>query len=296
MTTSPDRLMHGDEFGAIRERRFDLDVVDHFWDAIHHLRAGNHLRARLHQFGDGAAVARALDDEVGDDGDRLGMVELDAALEPAARHHGRHRDQELVLFAGRQVHAGTLGCLNYQLSQSRGSGTPLARPSTAVISARSSAASWAQKRAIANPFQAEMPTSPRNEPDSSRIRCTNASSPGTMSAVATLAPPLAIADFPSFRPMSPSSRIVSAKTSLPSRRKRQRSTNSPCIIRSPMAARPNTTISQSSSEALPARSISIRRDSRALSNRMVSCGSHERCEPAAARNAMSSRAGESSAR
>ena len=31
------------------------------------------------------------------------------------------------------------------------------------MSARSRAASWAQKRAIANPFQAEMPTSPPNE-------------------------------------------------------------------------------------------------------------------------------------
>jgi len=52
-----------------------------------------------------AAVARALDDEIGDDGDRLGMVELDATLEPSPRHHGRHRNQKLVLFAGRQIHA-----------------------------------------------------------------------------------------------------------------------------------------------------------------------------------------------
>src|SRR5882757_7572910 len=88
--SSPDRLMHGDEFGAVRKRRFHLDVVDHFGNAIHHLRAGDHLRAGLHQFSDGAAVARALDDEVGDDGDRLGMVELDAALQSAARHHGGH--------------------------------------------------------------------------------------------------------------------------------------------------------------------------------------------------------------
>ena len=32
-----------------------------------HLRAGDDLRAGLHQLGDGAAVARALDDEIGDD-------------------------------------------------------------------------------------------------------------------------------------------------------------------------------------------------------------------------------------
>mgnify|MGYP003449998008 CR=1 FL=1 len=62
----------------------------------------------VHQLGDGAAVAGALDDEVGDDGDRFGMVELDAALEPAPRHHCRHGNQKLVLFAGRQIHASTL--------------------------------------------------------------------------------------------------------------------------------------------------------------------------------------------
>ena len=73
-----------------------------------HLRAGDDLGAGLHQFGDGAAVARALDDEIGDERDRLGMVELDAALQPAARHHGGHRDQQLVFFARRQIHASTL--------------------------------------------------------------------------------------------------------------------------------------------------------------------------------------------
>jgi hypothetical protein len=99
--------MHGDEFCAVGKRRLDLDVVDHLGNAIHHLRPRQHLSASLHQFGDGAAVAGALDDEVGDDGNRFGVVELDAPLEAAARHHGRHRDQELVFFAGRQIHAST---------------------------------------------------------------------------------------------------------------------------------------------------------------------------------------------
>ncbi len=163
---------------------------------------------------------------------------------------------------------------------------PLARPSTAIMSARSRAASWAQKRAIANPFQAEIPTSPPNDWDSSRIRSTSASSPGTINAVPIAAPPLAIADFVSFSPISPSSRTVSANTSRPPRRTRQRSTNSPCNMRSPIAARPNTTISQSKSEALSARSMSSRRETRARSNRMVSCGSQARCELSAAFKAM----------
>ena len=68
------------------------------------------MRAGLHEFGDRASVARALDDEIGDQRDRFWMVELDAALEPAARDHGRHRDQELILFPRRQIH-GALSLL-----------------------------------------------------------------------------------------------------------------------------------------------------------------------------------------
>src|SRR3984893_5124326 len=108
MTTSSDRLMHGHKLGAVGKRRFDLDVVDHLGDPIHALRTGDDLRAGLHQFGHGAAVARALDDEIGNDRDGFRMVELDAALQPPSRHHRRHRDQKLVLFAGRQIHASTL--------------------------------------------------------------------------------------------------------------------------------------------------------------------------------------------
>ena len=63
-----------------------------------------HAGAGLHQVGDGAAVAGALDDEVGDQRDRLGIVELDAALEPLARDDGGHGDQELVLLRGVQLH------------------------------------------------------------------------------------------------------------------------------------------------------------------------------------------------
>ncbi len=36
--------------------------------------------------------------------DGLRMVEFDAALEPAPRHHRRHGDQELVLLARSEMH------------------------------------------------------------------------------------------------------------------------------------------------------------------------------------------------
>ena len=68
--------MHGDKLGAVRERRFHLDVMDHLGDAGHHLGAGQDLRAGLHQFGHGAAVTRALDDEVRNDGDGRTVAEL----------------------------------------------------------------------------------------------------------------------------------------------------------------------------------------------------------------------------
>ena len=37
--SSADRLVHGDELGAVGERRLDLDLGDHLGDALHHLVA-----------------------------------------------------------------------------------------------------------------------------------------------------------------------------------------------------------------------------------------------------------------
>src|SRR5262245_34811455 len=81
---SSNRLVHGHQLGAVREGRLDLNVVDHFGDPVHHLLAREHVRARLHQLGHGPAVACAFDDEIADQRHRLGMVELDTALEPPA--------------------------------------------------------------------------------------------------------------------------------------------------------------------------------------------------------------------
>ncbi len=96
--------MHGDELRSVRERRFDLDFRNHFGNAVHHLLARDDMGAGLHQFGDRLAVPCALHDEIADERDRLGVVELDAAFQPATGHHGGHGDHELVLFARCQVH------------------------------------------------------------------------------------------------------------------------------------------------------------------------------------------------
>ena len=100
--------MHGDELDPVGKRGLHLHVVDHLGDAVHHLLAGDHLGACLHQIGNAAAVARALHHEVGDESDRFGMVELDAALQPPPGHDGGHGDQQLVLLAGGEVHVHSL--------------------------------------------------------------------------------------------------------------------------------------------------------------------------------------------
>src|SRR5664279_3676885 len=45
--SSSNRIVHGDELGAVREGRFDLDVVDHLSNAVHHLGAGDDVRAQV---------------------------------------------------------------------------------------------------------------------------------------------------------------------------------------------------------------------------------------------------------
>ena len=69
--SSADRIMHGNELGAIRESRLDLDFRNHLGDAIHHLGAGQHMSAGFHQLGDGASITGAFQNEIADQGDRL---------------------------------------------------------------------------------------------------------------------------------------------------------------------------------------------------------------------------------
>src|SRR5215470_2440555 len=202
----PDRLVHGDELGPVRKRGLDLDVVDHLGDAGHHLRPRQHVGARLHQLGHGLAVARPFDDEVGDQRHRLRMIELDAALEPPARHHRCHRDQQLVLFTRGQVHLSP----SNQFDQSRGNVAPRNAVSTSTRSCRNTAPSPAQSRTSASPFQADTPTSPRYLSPSARTTAATVSSPGETSTVASAIPPLAIAGALSLSAILPSSHSASA--------------------------------------------------------------------------------------
>src|SRR5262249_40722981 len=217
------RLVHRHQLRSIRERRLDLDVVDHFRNAVHDLAAGEHVRARIHQLGNGLAVARTFDDEIGDERHRLGMIELDAALAPPARHHRSHGDEQLVFFTRGQVHGLPSNLRSPQLSHSRGNGAPRTATSTATRSRRSASPSAAQSRTTASPFQAETPTSPRRWSPSARTPAAVPSSPGTTSTVATAMPPLVTAGCASLAATAPSSRMASAWMSRPPRRTRQRS-------------------------------------------------------------------------
>ena len=62
----PNGLVDGHELRAVGKGGFDLDVRDHFRDAVHHVLACQECGADLHQFGDAAAIARALEKEPAD--------------------------------------------------------------------------------------------------------------------------------------------------------------------------------------------------------------------------------------
>ena len=76
-------MVDGDQLGAVGKGRLDLDGFDHLRDAGHALVGGDDVGTRLHQVGDRSTVARALDHEIGDQGDGLGVVQLDTAFKPA---------------------------------------------------------------------------------------------------------------------------------------------------------------------------------------------------------------------
>ena len=169
------------------------------------------------------------------------------------------------------------------MSHSLGSAEPLARPSTAIISARSlrrilgtetghcksiprgdadfTAEGFGQ---LANPLHQRL-VARHDQRGADRHAAFGHRRPGELFADLAVEPH----GFGEYQP-------AAAPHAASDRRTRH------AAFARPSRARPNTTISHSKSEAPSARSISIRRDTRARSNRMVSCGSQAKCEPAAA--------------
>src|SRR5262249_28899962 len=76
-----DWIVNTDEFGSIGERCFDLHLVDHFRDAFHDLIAAQNLATSGHELGDRHAVSCSFQDEICNERETFGIVELDASYE-----------------------------------------------------------------------------------------------------------------------------------------------------------------------------------------------------------------------
>ena len=96
--------MNRDEFGSVRERRFDLYVVDHLGNTFHAIGPRYDMRACFHQIGHRPAVPSAFNHVIGNESDGFRVVKLDPARLAFARDHGRQRDQKLVTQTSSQNH------------------------------------------------------------------------------------------------------------------------------------------------------------------------------------------------
>src|SRR5262249_26249239 len=99
-----DRVVHGHELGAVRERAFDLDLVHQFRYAVQHLRASEELSSQIHELRDAASVADELENLSRDERDGLRMVQSQAACEALLREKAGLMKRELVEFMRSEVH------------------------------------------------------------------------------------------------------------------------------------------------------------------------------------------------
>ena len=96
--------MDGDEFRAVGKRAFHFDCVDHLDHTFHHGVERKNRRPRAHDLGDRLAVTDELEDFRGDQRHRFRMIELQATAAALLASSPVGEDEELVDFAGRQVH------------------------------------------------------------------------------------------------------------------------------------------------------------------------------------------------
>ena len=103
-SASANRVVQGDELGAIGEDRLDLHLMDELGHALHHLVLTQPGGAFLHQLRHALAVTGAFQHQKTEPGHCFGVVELQAAVQAPLRQQGRGHDQELVLFLGTEMH------------------------------------------------------------------------------------------------------------------------------------------------------------------------------------------------
>src|SRR5215471_18785909 len=105
--TSANWIVYGDELCPIGKRGFHFDLTDHLRNAFHHLVAGENLPARGHELRDGLFITRSLEDEIADERDAFGIVELDATREPRSRDRRGKCDHQLVFFTRGEIHVSS---------------------------------------------------------------------------------------------------------------------------------------------------------------------------------------------
>src|SRR5262245_50976288 len=102
--SSTNGVVNGDELGSVGEGGFDVDLLDHVGDAVQELIASQDLPALRHELGNRLSISRPLENDVGDQGDRLRVVQFEASSEPPPSDDCGDRDHELVSFTWREVH------------------------------------------------------------------------------------------------------------------------------------------------------------------------------------------------
>ena len=117
-----DRMVHGHELGAVGKRSFDLHLVDHVRDAVHHVIVAEELAAEIHQLGHRSAVADELEDLRRDERDGFGIVQAQAAREPLLRQEAGLVENELVELSGSEMHVSPRRPIGIRLR------SPFARP------------------------------------------------------------------------------------------------------------------------------------------------------------------------
>src|SRR3990172_446065 len=98
--------MNRHQLRSVRKRSFNLDLLQHLRHALHDLLTMKEMDPLRHELGDALAIPNPFKDLRSDQGQRLGVVQLEAARSPPPRHFSGGEDQQLLLLTRRQMHSG----------------------------------------------------------------------------------------------------------------------------------------------------------------------------------------------
>src|ERR1051326_351505 len=98
---SLDRIVDRDQLGPVGEGRLDLHFLDHFGDALHDVVDAEDRAAAIHELGDRQTIPCPFENSGADQGNRLGIVELEPARAAALGEQRGGEQEKLVLLAWR---------------------------------------------------------------------------------------------------------------------------------------------------------------------------------------------------